>query len=111
MRDVEVLRDRRQLYRELPDGTVANVYTLKVENKDRMAHRFRIDAELERGGELRLSAHEVEVGASQIVPITLTAIAPKDASTGTQDIEFTVQATDQPELSRERESRFFGVAP
>ena len=39
---IDVIRDRNALYRERPDGRIENVYNVKILNKDREAHEFRI---------------------------------------------------------------------
>jgi len=41
---IDVIRDRNALYRERPDGRIENVYNVKILNKDREAHEFRITA-------------------------------------------------------------------
>ena len=38
----DLIRDRNQLYRELPDGRIENVYTLKLINMDNKEHRYLI---------------------------------------------------------------------
>jgi cytochrome c oxidase accessory protein FixG len=38
----DLIRDRNQLFRELPDGRIENVYTLKIVNMDDKPHRYTI---------------------------------------------------------------------
>ena len=38
--DVDVLRDRNALYRELNDGRIENVYSMRIINKDQHGHEF-----------------------------------------------------------------------
>ena len=40
--DLDVLRDRNTLYRELDDGRIENVFSVRIINKDQRAHAFRI---------------------------------------------------------------------
>ena len=42
---IDVLRDRNALYRVLADGTIENVYTVRLLNKDERAHQLRLSAE------------------------------------------------------------------
>src|SRR5690606_37037028 len=40
----DLIRDRNALYRELPDGLIENVYTLKITNMDDADHEYRLSA-------------------------------------------------------------------
>lgn len=42
--DIDVIRDRNALYRELDDGTIENTYTLKILNKTESPQRFILTA-------------------------------------------------------------------
>lgn len=39
---VDILRNRSFVYSRLPDGRIANVYTVKALNMDNVAHRYRV---------------------------------------------------------------------
>jgi polyferredoxin len=61
----DLIRDRNALFRELPDGKVENVYTLKITNMSSTAREFRLTtmpgslAEIELSRPLHLGAEEV----------------------------------------------------
>lgn len=38
--DMDIIRDRNQLYRETPEGLIENVYTLKIMNKSQKQQRY-----------------------------------------------------------------------
>ncbi len=42
--DLDVLRDRNTLYRELDDGRIENVFSVRIINKDQRPHLFRLSA-------------------------------------------------------------------
>jgi cytochrome c oxidase accessory protein FixG len=109
--DLDVLRDRKQLYREMADGRIANVYTLKIANKAEVPHRFRIEARRADGSAVELSSSEAEVGASATEPVVLAALLDAGDARGMQTLRFSVTALDAPAMRREHEARFIGVMP
>jgi len=109
--NVDVIRDRTQLYRELSDGRISNVFTLKIENKTELPQRFSISAQTHDGKALTLDHNEVTVDPVATLPVTLSATLPRDEALPAQSIRFRVQGLDDPQLHDEQESRFFGAAP
>jgi cytochrome c oxidase accessory protein FixG len=109
---VDVVRDRNALYRVASDGAIENAYTLKVMNKGEAARSFAISLEDEvqvtlAGG----SPLEVTVQAGEVLAVPVTLRAASGAIQGRSDVEFIVEATDEPGVRYEAESRFFGPAP
>jgi cytochrome c oxidase accessory protein FixG len=106
--DIEVERDRNQLYTETAEGLVENVYTVKVLNMDQSAHVYRLEvdspAPLEWIGE-----HVVTVKAGEValIPMRLRA-DPYELATPNIDIYFLVTNDDKPGQSASVESRFIG---
>jgi cytochrome c oxidase accessory protein FixG len=106
---MDVIRDRNALYRERPDGRVENVYNVKILNKDRDAHEFRIlgsgleDLEIDYAG----PTVWVAAGAVQSVPVRIRV--PRGTVQGGTDVELSVAATDRPELTASGKARF--IAP
>ena len=70
--DLDVARDRNRLYRETWDGSVENVYTLRVSNLGRVARDYEIGIESELPlvfkGERRV---RVEPGETKPIPVSL----------------------------------------
>jgi cytochrome c oxidase accessory protein FixG len=109
--ELDVLRDRRQLFREMSDGRIVNLYTLKIGNKTGEAHAFRIAAYRADGRGIPLSTDSVELQASQTLPVVVAATLPADEARGAQTIRFEVTALDRAGLKRDHDSRFFGASP
>ena len=59
---VDVIRDRNALFRERSDGRIENVYNVKILNKDREAHEFRIAGSGLEGLEVDYAGPTVWVG-------------------------------------------------
>ncbi|EAT13710.1 cytochrome c oxidase accessory protein CcoG [Bermanella marisrubri] len=106
--ELDVMRDRGQLYSNTSDGRVQNSYNAKVMNMDQKAHDFVITVVGLEGAELdgktELSLDEGEVGD---VPLSIKAV-PWDLEKSRTDIRFIVTRDDG--LSVEQESRFIGPA-
>lgn len=62
---MDVLRDRHTLYREMADGAIENVYTLKITNDDDEAHRLKVEARLADGTALEAVPDVVELAAGE----------------------------------------------
>jgi cytochrome c oxidase accessory protein FixG len=106
---VDVLRDRNALFRERPDGLIENVYNVKILNKDREAHEFRISGTGLPGLEVDYAGPTVWVapGAVQGVPVRLRV--PRGSLQGGADLEIAIEAVNRPDLSARGKARF--IAP
>ena len=106
--DVDVIRDRNRLYRESWDGSVENVYSLRISNREAEARRYAI--ELEAGGALEYRGDrvvEIEPGEMRLVPVSLRQSPEAVAGQGApESIEFVVRAEHDPEIVARAESRF-----
>lgn len=103
---IDVLRDRNQLYTETGEGMIENIYTLKILNMDQRPHRYQLSLQspqaLQWIGEQSV---EVEAGGVYTLPMRLR-VDPGSLSTPALDIEFVVTDSDQPRHSDSTESRF-----
>jgi cytochrome c oxidase accessory protein FixG len=106
---IDVIRDRNALYRERPDGRVENVYNVKLLNKDREAHEFRITASGLPGVEIDYMGPTVWVapGAVQSVPVRIRV--PRGSVQGGADVILSLEAADDPALTASGKARF--IAP
>jgi polyferredoxin len=106
---VDVIRDRNALFRERPDGRIENVYNLKVLNKDREAHEFRISATGVEGLEVEYAGSTVFVapGAVQSVPVRIRV--PRGSIQGGTDLVVSIEAAGRPDLTASGKARF--IAP
>ncbi|WP_299733003.1 cytochrome c oxidase accessory protein CcoG [uncultured Endozoicomonas sp.] len=104
--ELEVLRDRNVLYRTLSDQRIENIYTLKIANKDHVAHEVQIQVDgfdgLTISGETSLMIEPNSV-AQEVIRV----IAPQlDGAPITRPIEFSI-ISSKPDLGAiKTESRF-----
>ncbi len=103
---LDIIRDRNALYRVLPDGTVENVYSLRILNKDERPHYYVISAE--PAGVFQVDAESVQVAAGEVraVPARLR-VAPGDLARAPRELEVAVRATDDASLEASHVTRFF----
>jgi cytochrome c oxidase accessory protein FixG len=110
--DLDVIRDRNQLYRETTDGRIENVYTLKLINMDARAHRYRIIASGIEGVELVTDQAAPEVGAGEVMELVARLRADESAlAEQSVEVSFELQASDDPTLRTTEHARFLGPRP
>jgi cytochrome c oxidase accessory protein FixG len=112
--DLDIIRDRNRLYRQHWDGSVENVYTLKIMNREQQARSYRISATGEIPLELKTrdgaDVISVPAGAQASIPVRLIA-PPEEAAERNAPVEFTVETVSGPELRITQPSRFLSPAP
>jgi polyferredoxin len=106
---LDVIRDRNALFRERADGRIENVYNVKLLNKDREAHEFRISASGIDGLEVDYAGPTVYVapGAVQSVPMRIRV--PRGSVQGGADLVVSIEADGRPDLTASGKARF--IAP
>ena len=109
--DLDVIRDRNALFRERPDGAIENVYNVKILNKDGAAHEFRITGSGLPGLAVDYAGPTVWVGPGEVQGIAVRIRVPRHELRGGADIEFTIQATDRPQLRASGKARFIAPSP
>jgi len=108
---LDVIRDRNFLFRELPDGEIENIYTLKIVNQRDDARTFRLTVSGVPGIELEGVAGTVAVDGGAVLSVPVRARAPADSAHGIMDISFSVTDVDDPSLTMTEDSRFLGPTP
>jgi cytochrome c oxidase accessory protein FixG len=103
----DIARDRNRLYREFWDGSVENVYTLRVSNRAAVDREYSISFEsslplVYDGPE---TIHVVG-GTLGSVAVRLTLPGDESASTTSGDVQFEIAPLDDPTIRVEKESRF-----
>jgi polyferredoxin len=106
---VDVIRDRNALFRERADGRIENVYNVKLLNKDREAHEFRISATGLEGLEVDYAGPTVYVGPGAVQSVPVRIRIPEDSLEGGADIEVSIEAAGRPDLTASGKARF--IAP
>ena len=97
--ELDIIRDRNALYRTTSLGFIENIYTLKIANKDSQAHTYRISLDTQFESKFIVRNPEITVQSGQnanlsariqVDPVALTKIS--------QDVTFTLESLDNPEL-------------
>jgi cytochrome c oxidase accessory protein FixG len=104
---LDVIRDRNALYRERGDGTIENVYTLRVINKDAQPHDYRISVAGIDGLAVETDPAVVRAGAGEVVTAAARVKLEDGLTSGPNPIVFAIQATDDDRLADRQESTFF----
>ena len=105
--DIDVIRDRNALYRELDDGTIENTYTLKILNKTEQPQRFRLTATGLDGLILQSDENMVDVdsGAVKDLVVRLQTHYEQVPATSNQ-VEFHIASESDPDLFTQEPARF-----
>jgi cytochrome c oxidase accessory protein FixG len=107
---LDVLRNRGQLYQEVPGGFVQNTFTVKILNMDKAPHTYRLSVDgLPAPGMVPDAAINVARGGIEAVSVNVIVDPDKLTSVNTS-IEFSVVSEDG-RLSASTESRFIGPMP
>jgi len=106
--EVDILRDRGQLYVEASNGMIENVYTLKLANKSQQDHDYKIEVSGVDGLTM-LAKDVVTIRSGELLdyPVSLHA-DPRFLERPNYDIMFKVQALDDESILIEEENRFIG---
>lgn len=104
---VDVLRDRGALFREVEDGRVENAYRLHILNMDGEGHRFRVSVSgLPSARVVSGEMLDVAAGSTANLPVTVRAEA-GDGRPGANPVQFTIHAEDGAETLQVRENSVF----
>ena len=102
---MDVLRDRNALYR-VQDSDVENVYTLKIMNKDSVAHTYTISVTGLPDAEVAFDREQIEIPAGELLNLPVRVETQLEGVRGGgQDIEFVLESDDGTRIVEE--SRFF----
>lgn len=109
--EVDILRDRGQLYNEASSGKIENVYKLKLANKEQQDHQYRISVSGIEGMQL-ITDPVVSIRAGELLdyPIRIH-VDPADLKQANHTIMITVEALDNSSIKISEENRFIGPAP
>ncbi|MDM4769124.1 cytochrome c oxidase accessory protein CcoG [Solimonas sp. SE-A11] len=107
---LDVMRDRHSLYRQLPDGRVENLYTVKLANASADAHRFRIEVRDRQGRAYEADSGEITLAPGELRSLVLPVRTAERPAETVTTLLFTAAAVDAPRLRREREARFLSGA-
>ena len=104
---LDVIRDRNAIYRELADGRIENVYTLKLLNKADAPHAFALSVEGLPGVSLETEPSDIRLDPGSLSSVIARVRVPRDAaSPGGHDLLFRAERTGAEPAEVTRESRF-----
>jgi polyferredoxin len=87
---------------------IENGYRLQIINKDGQPHRYTIGAQGIDGLEVVTAAREIAAAPLQTIDLPVSLIADPAALKGRSiEVSFVVQATDDPRIRDEVETKFF----
>ena len=107
---LDVMRDRNSLFRQLDDGRIENVYTVRLINKDTAAHTLRLAVQGPAGSSLDSDRPEYLVGGGEVVSIPVRVRAPRDAVTGSVEVRIVALAADGAAVQSSAVARFIAPA-
>ena len=108
---LDVIRDRNTLYRELPDGMVENIYTLKVINQRNEPRSFTLTVDGVPGIALDGVNNPVLVEGGGVLSLPARARAHRDDAYGIMHITFNIVDAEDAGVSITEDSRFLGPTP
>jgi cytochrome c oxidase accessory protein FixG len=106
--ELDVIRDRQQLFTESDAGEIENTYTLKMINKTDEAQWFSLDVTGLSGAEFSTEPRFwIEAGALMEVPLRL-AMSRSELDQQVTGIEFVLSAEQDLAIVSRQDSRFIG---
>lgn len=105
--EVDVMRDRNALYRALNDGSIENVYTIRIVNKDTRAHDVHLEVEGLEHAVLDTDRRAYRLEGGEILSVPARVRAPAHTAAGSHDVRIVTKFADGKVRSREK-ARFIG---
>jgi cytochrome c oxidase accessory protein FixG len=102
---VDVMRDRNSLYRQLDDGRIENVYTIRLINKDTQAHTLRLSVQGMAGATLDSDRAEYRVGGGEVVSVAVRVRVPR-TSGGSHALDIVARSNDADPIESSADARF-----
>ncbi len=104
---LDVIRDRNAIYREISEGRVENVYTLKLLNKSDMPQDIALTVDGLPGVLLETDPPDVRIAAGSMSSVIARVRVPRDAAApGGHDVVFRAARGGDKPAEVTRESRF-----
>lgn len=96
----DLIRDRNALYRELPEGLIENVYTLKITNMSDFDQHYELTAVDNPQASFDFS-RPLELKAGEVGGFSVRIRLPRTAGQGTTDIRLQLASTDDPRIRKQ----------
>ncbi|MBV1951545.1 MAG: cytochrome c oxidase accessory protein CcoG [Cycloclasticus sp.] len=105
---LNVLRDRNSLYRENPDGSITNSYTIKVLNMDKVDHHYAFNVSGIDGIDSSIN-EPILVRAGQVLEAPVSVfVQPESLKTPSSNIIFSLHALEGIKGDTQTDGRFIG---
>jgi cytochrome c oxidase accessory protein FixG len=104
--ELDVLRDRNSLFRQLDDGVIENVYTVRLINKDTREHTMRLEMHGLEQGVLDTDQDVLVVGAGEVLAAPIRIRVPGHVVKGAKPLRIVAQSMDEVALTASAETRF-----
>ncbi|MFN2376685.1 MAG: cytochrome c oxidase accessory protein CcoG [Candidatus Binatia bacterium] len=107
--EVDVIRDRARLYREVADDQIENVYTVKVMNKGQHERAYRLS--MPTAGFTMIAPEFVTVAPGKLEDVAVRVRADRDKlAAASTSLAFVVTDAEDPAVTVTEDSRFLAPA-
>ncbi|MFL6617805.1 MAG: FixG Ig-like domain-containing protein, partial [Povalibacter sp.] len=107
--EVDVLRDRNALYRQVDANTLENVYTIRLINKDETAHVVHLSVRGLPDARIDMEDTSPTIEAGAVVSLAVRIRVPTGSVMGGRDIQIVVSSEDESSIETIAKARF--IAP
>jgi cytochrome c oxidase accessory protein FixG len=106
---MDVLRDRNALYRDIPHEGVENVYTIRIMNMDNEAHRYTLAADGIPGLTVVLDNPDIVANSGEVVERSVRLQASRSVlRQQSTPVRLTLSPVDRPRQRQTEAARFLG---
>lgn len=107
--ELDIIRDRNALYRETNEGLIENIYTLKLINMDKKAHRYSLSISGIDKLKVIQRDKEIQIPSGEVLNLPLRIqVDPINLDKTGNDLQFELRAIDAPDISITQTGRFIG---
>lgn len=107
--EVDIIRDRNNLYSETDYGLIQNVYNLKVINMDHGTQSYKLSVSGLEGLEVIGQTEGIEVKSGAVIDLPLRVQTdPINLKSSSNQVIFHIESTTNPEIRIDEHARFLG---
>lgn len=106
---LNIIRDRVALFTEADNGDILNIYNLKIMNLAEETYTYRLSLSSEDLSQIRSRDLEIQLATGEIAEIPFQiAVAPDQIRKRSNEVIFSLEAVENPEIRVEQSGRFLG---
>ena len=107
--EMDIIRDRNVLYREVEAGLISNVYTLKLLNMDQQEHTYKLTVGGIESLELEADRTEFRIPPGEVLSTVISLkVDPVHLQQPSTEVLFSLAALDDSDLKVQETARFVG---